>query len=48
MPRRRWLGPMAMAACLVLLGCLSRPGLVFLVILVVSGLLSAYQPLGGC
>ena len=44
-PRRmRWMGPMAVAACLLLLGCLSRPGLiVLLVILTVSGLLAAYQ-----
>lgn len=42
--RLRWMGPMAMATCLVLLGCLARPGLVLLlVILAISGLLSAYQ-----
>jgi hypothetical protein len=42
--RLRWMGPMAVAACLVLLACLARPGLVLLlVILAVSGLLSAYQ-----
>jgi MFS family permease len=42
--RLRWMGPMAVAACLVLLGCLARPGLAaLLVILVISGLLGAYQ-----
>ena len=44
-PRRmRWMGPMAVAACLLLVSCLSRPGLILLlVILAVSGLLAAYQ-----
>ncbi len=42
--RLRWMGPMAIAACLVLLACLARPGLIpLLVILTVSGLLAAYQ-----
>ena len=42
--RLRWMGPMAVAACLVLLGCPARPGLiVLLVILVISGVLGAYQ-----
>ncbi len=44
-PRRmRWMGPMAVAACLLLLVCLGRPGLILLLaILTVSGLLAAYQ-----
>ena len=42
--RLRWMSPMAVAACLVLLACLARPGLLLLlVILTVSGLLAAYQ-----
>jgi len=42
--RLRWMGPMAVATCLVLLTCLAHPGLVLLlVILTVSGLLAAYQ-----
>jgi MFS family permease len=42
--RLRWMGPMVVAACLVLAACLARPDLtLLLVILVVSGLLAAYQ-----
>lgn len=42
--RLRWMGPMAVAACLVLLACLARPGLVLLLaILAASGVLAAYQ-----
>ena len=42
--RLQWMSPMAVAACLVLLACLARPGLLLLlVILTVSGLLAAYQ-----
>jgi MFS family permease len=42
--RLRWMGPMAVAACLVLATCLARPDLIgLLVILAVSGLLAAYQ-----
>ena len=38
------MGPMAVGACLLLLFCLSRPGLILLLaILAVSGLLAAYQ-----
>lgn len=42
--RLRWMGPMAVATCLLLLACLARPPLaVLLAILAVSGMLSAYQ-----
>ena len=42
--RLRWMGPMAVAACLVLATCLTRPDLIsLLVIVAVSGLLAAYQ-----
>jgi MFS family permease len=42
--RLRWMGPMAVAACLVLAICLARPELIgLLVIVAVSGLLAAYQ-----
>jgi MFS family permease len=42
--RLRWMGPMAVAACLVLATCLARPDLIgLLVIVAVSGLLAAYQ-----
>jgi MFS family permease len=42
--RLRWMGPMAVAACLVLVTCLVHPELIgLLVIVAVSGLLAAYQ-----
>ncbi len=42
--RLRWMGPMAVAACLVLATCLARPNLIMLLVIVtVSGLLAAYQ-----
>jgi MFS family permease len=42
--RLRWMGPMAVAACLVLVTCLARPGLPgLLVIVALSGLLASYQ-----
>jgi MFS family permease len=42
--RLRWMGPMAVAACLILVTCLTRPGLVGLLAIVAgSGLLAAYQ-----
>ena len=42
--RIRWMGPLAVAACLVPLACLARPGLPgLLAILAVSGLASGYQ-----
>jgi MFS family permease len=42
--RLRWMGPMVVAACLVLAACLARPDLILLLVIVtVSGLLAAYQ-----
>jgi MFS family permease len=42
--RLRWMGPMAVAACLILVTCLARPGLPGLLAIVAgSGLLAAYQ-----
>jgi MFS family permease len=42
--RLRWMGPMAVAASLILVICLGRPSLVLLLIIVTaSGLLAAYQ-----
>lgn len=42
--RLRWMGPMAVAACLTLAACLARPGLTLLLVIVAaSGLLAAYQ-----
>jgi MFS family permease len=42
--RLRWMGPMAVAACLILATCLAHPNLVLLLVIVTaSGLLAAYQ-----
>jgi MFS family permease len=42
--RLRWMSPMAVAACLVPVACLARPGLIVsLVIFVVSGMFASYQ-----
>jgi MFS family permease len=42
--RLRWMGPMAVAACLILATCLARPDLTLLLVIVTaSGLLAAYQ-----
>jgi MFS family permease len=42
--RLRWMGPMAVAACLILATCLARPGLpALLAIVAASGLLASYQ-----
>jgi MFS family permease len=42
--RLRWMGPMAVAACLILAICLARPNLALLLVIVTaSGLLAAYQ-----
>lgn len=42
--RPRWMGPLAVSACLVLVVCLTRPGLVLsLVVFAVSGLFGGYQ-----
>lgn len=42
--RLRWMGPMAVAACLILVTCLARPGLLGLLAIVAgSGLLASYQ-----
>jgi MFS family permease len=42
--RLRWMGPMAVAACLILITCLARPSLILLLVIVTaSGLLAAYQ-----
>ena len=42
--RLRWMGPLAVAACLILVGCLADPDLpVLLAIVTASGLLASYQ-----
>jgi MFS family permease len=42
--RLRWMGPMAVGSCLILVTCLARPDLVLLLIIVTAaGLLAAYQ-----
>lgn len=42
--RLRWMSPMAVGACLVLVACLARPGLIVsLAIFAASGMLAAYQ-----
>ncbi len=42
--RLRWMGPLAMAACLILVSCLADPDLpVLLAVVTVSGLLASYQ-----
>jgi sugar phosphate permease len=42
--RLRWMGPMAVAACLILATCLARPDLpALLAIVAASGLLASYQ-----
>lgn len=42
--RLRWMGPLAVGCCLVLLGCLLRPGLaVSIAIFIVSGAMGSYQ-----
>jgi MFS family permease len=42
--RLRWMSPMAVGACLVLVACLARPGLIVsLAIFAASGALAAYQ-----
>ena len=42
--RLRWMGPMAVAACLILVICLAQPGLPgLLAIVAASGLLASYQ-----
>jgi MFS family permease len=42
--RLRWMGPMAVAACLILAACLAGPNLpALLVVVTASGLLASYQ-----